>query len=63
MGATETQYLAQALHNNTVRYVFHYRYTLNYISIQTLTTIILQDNRIGAEGAQHLARALENNTV
>jgi hypothetical protein len=35
----------------------------HYLSIQTLTTLDLQRNNIGAEGAQHLAQALQNNTV
>jgi hypothetical protein len=41
-----------------VRFHIHH-----YTSIQTLTTLILHNNEIGAEGAQHLAHALHNNTV
>jgi Ran GTPase-activating protein (RanGAP) involved in mRNA processing and transport len=33
------------------------------IFVQTLTTLNLHGNKIGAEGAQHLAQALQNNTV
>ena len=33
------------------------------LSIQTLTTLDLGGNNIGAEGAQHLAHALESNAV
>jgi hypothetical protein len=37
---------------------------LNYhLSIQTLTTINLEDNNIGDEGAQHLAHGLHGNVV
>jgi Ran GTPase-activating protein (RanGAP) involved in mRNA processing and transport len=31
--------------------------------MQTLTTLDLQENQIGDEGAQHLAQALQNNTA
>lgn len=34
-----------------------------YDSIQTLTTLSLDRNEIGIEGAQHLAEALKKNTV
>jgi Ran GTPase-activating protein (RanGAP) involved in mRNA processing and transport len=34
-----------------------------YFCTQTLTTLDLSDNEIGADGAQHLADALRNNTV
>jgi hypothetical protein len=30
---------------------------------QTLTTLLLTDNRIGVKGAEHIAHACENNTV
>lgn len=36
-------------------------YSLN--STQTLTTLMLHENRIGAQGAQYLANALQQNTV
>jgi hypothetical protein len=37
---------------------------LNYhLSIQTLTTINLEDNNIGVEGAQYLAHSLQSNAV
>jgi Ran GTPase-activating protein (RanGAP) involved in mRNA processing and transport len=35
----------------------------HYISIQALTTLDLENNNIGAEGARRLAQALQNNTV
>jgi Ran GTPase-activating protein (RanGAP) involved in mRNA processing and transport len=35
----------------------------HYLSIQTVTTLDLAWNQIGAEGAQHLAQALQNNMV
>jgi hypothetical protein len=38
-------------------------YSHHDISMQTLTTLDLYNNNIGAEGAQHLAQALQNNTV
>jgi hypothetical protein len=41
-----------------------YQSHLNYhLSIQTLTTINLEDNNIGAEGAQYLAHSLQSNAV
>jgi hypothetical protein len=35
----------------------------SYIFIQTLTTLKLSMNQIGAEGAQHLGEALKQNKV
>jgi Ran GTPase-activating protein (RanGAP) involved in mRNA processing and transport len=31
--------------------------------IQTLTTLVLSDNKIGSEGTKYLAHALDNNKV
>jgi hypothetical protein len=38
-------------------------YTHLHFFTQTLTTLDLESNQIGAVGAQHLADALRNNTV
>jgi hypothetical protein len=34
-----------------------------YVSIQTLTTLNLESNEIGTEGARHMAHALQSNAV
>ncbi len=53
-------------HYKTIRWRMCSSFSLcihHYLSIQTLTTLNLGRNNIGAAEAQHLARALQNNTV
>ena len=58
------EYLGKILQNNQVckqsQFLF-YTYLLD--SAQTLTTLILWDNLIGPNGAQHLANGLRNHEV
>jgi hypothetical protein len=41
----------------------HQSHTHEYVSLQTLTTLDLYKNNIGAAGARHLAHALQTNAV
>ena len=75
IGAEGAQHLSDALLHNTVRqnHLFFLSLSLSlllllsyptaFYFIQTLTTLNLYDNQIGAEGAQHLSDALLHNTV
>ena len=59
------RYLSIALEKNKVenhRFIHIEKY-FRYYEIQTLTTLQLDQNNIGAEGAQHLANALRKNRV
>jgi len=57
--------LANALHHNTVRWIFYTYlfYAHLYHSIQTLTALDLRDNEIDDKGVEYLDNALQHNTV
>ena len=62
-GAISTSF--HTVRNNTVTHILlsSISYTHLHFFTQTLTTLRLPVNQIGAVGAQHLADALRNNTV
>jgi len=56
------QYLANGLQNNGVREVYFQPLKHSY-SIQILTILDVQHNKIDGKGIQYLANALENNVI
>ncbi|CAF1572133.1 unnamed protein product, partial [Adineta ricciae] len=63
-----TPHITISNHIHTIRsaikgFLYYFRFSLHTTSIQTLTTLNLYYNKIGAEGAQHLANALRTNTT
>ncbi len=65
IGIEGGRYLANALQNNTVSYIFLSICCISAMTIdtQTLTTVDLGHNYIRNEGARCLVNALQNNTV
>jgi hypothetical protein len=57
------QYLADALKNNTVNFLFCLSHLHLFLITQTLTTLNLQHNKIRENGAKYLADGLKNNMV
>jgi hypothetical protein len=45
------------------RFFFFFFSTLHHLLTQTLTTLDLENNQIGPQGAEHLASALQQNKV